>query len=228
MVGGGDGGVLREVARHDSITDIQIAEIDGYVSLYCLYVFDTQLEAWAMLHRDGLQSSFVSHCVTPQEPASCNSSCRLYEMHYRMVPDVAKQFFPQMAIGFSDPRVTVHITDGIKYVQEAEENSFDVIIVDSSDPVGPAEVLFQKVTHASTSHTVASQGPEQAPSSSSAVSPLTSWERRASFEQHLAVNPDHAVPCSPSLRQCTKQSDREEWSAHRYATISAMQYPWST
>lgn len=39
VVGGGDGGVLREVARHDSITDIQIAEIDGYVSLYCLYVF---------------------------------------------------------------------------------------------------------------------------------------------------------------------------------------------
>lgn len=63
----------------------------------------------------------------------------------RMVPDVAKQFFPNMAVGFEDPRVTVHITDGIKYVQEAEENSFDAIIVDSSDPVGPAEVLFQRV-----------------------------------------------------------------------------------
>ncbi len=68
VVGGGDGGVLREVARHDSITDIQIAEIDGYVSLYCLYVFDTQLEAWAMLHRDGIQSSFVNHCMNPLEP----------------------------------------------------------------------------------------------------------------------------------------------------------------
>lgn len=32
VVGGGDGGVLREVARHESVTDIQIAEIDGYVS----------------------------------------------------------------------------------------------------------------------------------------------------------------------------------------------------
>ena len=62
-----------------------------------------------------------------------------------MVPDVAKQFFPNMAVGFEDPRVTVHITDGIKYVQEAAENSFDAIIVDSSDPVGPAEVLFQRV-----------------------------------------------------------------------------------
>ena len=68
----------------------------------------------------------------------------------RMVPEVAKQFFPQMAVGFEDPRVQVHITDGIKYVQEAAENTFDVIIVDSSDPVGPAEVLFQKVTWALT------------------------------------------------------------------------------
>ena len=108
-------------------------------------------------------------------------------MHCRMVPEVAKQFFPQMAIGFSDPRVTVHITDGIKYVQEAEENSFDVIIVDSSDPVGPAEVLFQKVTHDSTSHALFSHDPSHATRFLNAVSPLTPRERRASFEQHLVA-----------------------------------------
>lgn len=68
-----------------------------------------------------------------------------------MVPDVAKKFFPNMAVGFDDPRVTVHITDGIKYVQEAAENSFDAIIVDSSDPVGPAEVLFERVCKCSNS-----------------------------------------------------------------------------
>lgn len=50
-----------------------------------------------------------------------------------------------MAVGFSDPRVTVNICDGIKFTQDAEEGTYDVIIVDSSDPVGPAEVLFQKV-----------------------------------------------------------------------------------
>jgi spermidine synthase len=50
-----------------------------------------------------------------------------------------------MALGFDDPRVSVHITDGIKWVQEAEEGTYDAIIVDSSDPVGPAEVLFEKV-----------------------------------------------------------------------------------
>ena len=51
----------------------------------------------------------------------------------------------QMALGFQDPRVRVEITDGIKWVEEAAEGTYDAIIVDSSDPVGPAEVLFQKV-----------------------------------------------------------------------------------
>jgi hypothetical protein len=62
-----------------------------------------------------------------------------------MVPETAKKFFPGMALGFSDSRVSLHITDGIKWTQDAEEGTYDVIIVDSSDPVGPAEVLFQKV-----------------------------------------------------------------------------------
>ena len=53
--------------------------------------------------------------------------------------------FVQMALGFQDPRVRVEITDGIKWVEEAAEGTYDAIIVDSSDPVGPAEVLFQKV-----------------------------------------------------------------------------------
>lgn len=42
--------------------------------------------------------------------------------------------------------IQVHITDGIKFVQQAPEGHFDAIIVDSSDPVGPAEVLFERVS----------------------------------------------------------------------------------
>jgi len=64
----------------------------------------------------------------------------------RMVPETSKKFFPEMALGFNDPRVKVIICDGIKFVQEAAEGTYDAIIVDSSDPVGPAEVLFQKVS----------------------------------------------------------------------------------
>ncbi|KAL4459059.1 hypothetical protein ABPG75_013924 [Micractinium tetrahymenae] len=90
VVGGGDGGVLRELSRHASLEEIHIAEIDG------------------------------------------------------MVIDVSKKYFPQMAVGYSDPRVQVHVCDGIKFVQDSPKGQYDIIVVDSSDPVGPAEVLFQK------------------------------------------------------------------------------------
>ena len=42
-------------------------------------------------------------------------------------------------------KLQVNITDGIEFVKAAPSNFYDAIIVDSSDPVGPAEVLFQKV-----------------------------------------------------------------------------------
>lgn len=90
IVGGGDGGVAREVTRHASLQSIDQAEID------------------------------------------------------EMVPEVSKKLLPQLAMGFSDKRLALHITDGIKWVTDTEEGTYDAIIVDSSDPVGPAEVLFEE------------------------------------------------------------------------------------
>ena len=90
VVGGGDGGVLREITRHASVEHLDIAELDA------------------------------------------------------MVIDVSKKYFPGMSCGFDDPRVHVHVTDGIKWVEDAEPESYDAIIVDSSDPVGPASVLFER------------------------------------------------------------------------------------
>ena len=59
------------------------------------------------------------------------------------VIDVCKKYLPQTACGFDDPRVAVHIADGLKYVRHAE-SQYDVIIVDSTDPFGPGEGLFTK------------------------------------------------------------------------------------
>ncbi|XP_074319803.1 spermine synthase [Silene latifolia] len=90
VVGGGDGGVLREVSRHASVEHIDICEID------------------------------------------------------EMVIDVSKKFFPELYVGFSDPRVKLHVGDAVEFMKNAPEGKYDAIIVDSSDPVGPAIELVEK------------------------------------------------------------------------------------
>lgn len=56
---------------------------------------------------------------------------------------LARQFMPDIAgDAWSDPRANVIVGDGIEYVRRAPSNSFDIIIVDSTDPIGVGEVLF--------------------------------------------------------------------------------------
>ena len=56
---------------------------------------------------------------------------------------LAKEFLPNIAgDAWSDPRADVIVGDGIDYVRKAPDASFDVIIVDSTDPIGVGEVLF--------------------------------------------------------------------------------------
>lgn len=59
------------------------------------------------------------------------------------VTAVSRQFFPWVAATVDDPRSEVLFDDGIRYVQQ-QRDSFDLIIVDSTDPVGPAVGLFQE------------------------------------------------------------------------------------
>ncbi|KAI1919566.1 putrescine aminopropyltransferase [Ophidiomyces ophidiicola] len=89
VIGGGDGGVLREVVKHETVEEAVLCDID------------------------------------------------------EAVIRVSKKYLPNMSIGFEHPNVKVHVGDGFKFLAE-KKNEFDVIITDSSDPEGPAEVLFQK------------------------------------------------------------------------------------
>ncbi len=61
----------------------------------------------------------------------------------RRVVEVCQEFLPQTACGFDDPRVHLHFQDGLKFVRHVEA-TYDLIIVDSTDPSGPGEVLFTK------------------------------------------------------------------------------------
>ncbi|WLD58806.1 polyamine aminopropyltransferase [Salinispirillum sp. LH 10-3-1] len=88
IIGGGDGGILREVLRHKNVEHVTQVEID------------------------------------------------------QSVIDMCKTYFPKHSDGaFDDPRANIVIGDGKDFVANCQD-TFDVIISDSTDPIGPGEVLF--------------------------------------------------------------------------------------
>jgi spermidine synthase len=88
VVGGGDGGMLREILKHRSVEQAVLVEIDGAVVDFC------------------------------------------------------RAHLPSVSAGaFDDPRTEIVIADGIRFMAETNRR-FDLIVVDSTDPIGPGEVLF--------------------------------------------------------------------------------------
>jgi spermidine synthase len=89
IIGGGDGGILREVLKHPTVESVTQVEID------------------------------------------------------RAVVDMCIEYFPKHSDGaFEDPRLNLVIDDGAAFIANNQEQ-FDVIITDSTDPIGPGEVLFE-------------------------------------------------------------------------------------
>jgi spermidine synthase len=60
------------------------------------------------------------------------------------VTRVSEKFFPELCESNNDPRAKLHFADGIKWVADAKPETYDVIIIDSTDPVGPAAGLFSE------------------------------------------------------------------------------------
>ena len=65
------------------------------------------------------------------------------------VTRLAEQYFPELCEANGDPRAQLIFDDGIKYMADCEPDSLDVVIVDSTDPVGPAEGLFNAAFYSS-------------------------------------------------------------------------------
>lgn len=87
VIGGGDGGAIREIVKHPKVEKATLVEID------------------------------------------------------RRVVEVSREFLPEISCGLANPKVTVLYDDGIKHVKD-NSNTYDVIMVDSTEPVGPAVELF--------------------------------------------------------------------------------------
>jgi spermidine synthase len=89
VIGGGDGGTIREVLKHPSVERAVLCEIDGEVI------------------------------------------------------EVCKKYLPSIAGQLDNSRVTIEVRDGAAYIAN-HQNVFDVILIDSTDPIGPGEKLFTK------------------------------------------------------------------------------------
>lgn len=61
------------------------------------------------------------------------------------VTRLSEKHFPELCEKNSDPRAELHFVDGLKWVKDAQAGFYDLIIVDSTDPIGPAEGLFTEV-----------------------------------------------------------------------------------
>jgi spermidine synthase len=61
-----------------------------------------------------------------------------------VVVRASKQFLPTISSALENPKLNLLIDDGIKFVKEAGDAVYDLVIIDSSDPVGPSEGLFTK------------------------------------------------------------------------------------
>ncbi|KAJ9140346.1 hypothetical protein P3X46_031005 [Hevea brasiliensis] len=85
LIGGGDGGILKEISRHSSVDRIDICEID------------------------------------------------------KMVIDAYKRFFPDIAIGYKDPRVNLHIGNGVEFLKNVPQGTYDAILLDAFQCMGPEE-----------------------------------------------------------------------------------------
>ena len=88
VIGGGDGGAVRELLRHEGLDEVVMVEID------------------------------------------------------EAVVRASREFLPSIGTSFDDARLELIIGDGIAYVSDAADAAFDLVIVDSTDPVGPGEGLF--------------------------------------------------------------------------------------
>ncbi|PHK96989.1 spermidine synthase [Pseudoroseomonas rhizosphaerae] len=72
---------------------------------------------------------------------------------------LCKEHMPDIAgDAWNDPRAEVIVGDGIDYVRKAEAGSFDVVIVDSTDPIGVGEVLFTDEFYANAARLLSGRG----------------------------------------------------------------------
>ena len=82
-------------------------------------------------------------CGTLQEVAKHSCVNQIYQVEIdEKVTRLSEKYFPDLCTSNDDPRIKFVFNDAIQWMQEADEDSVDIVIIDSTDPIGPAEGLI--------------------------------------------------------------------------------------
>ncbi len=84
-------------------------------------------------------------------------SCHQVEID-EQVTRLSEQYFPELCSANHDPRAAFHFVDGIKWVRDAGPGNYDIIIIDSTDPIGPAKGLFTEAFYRDCHHALGEDG----------------------------------------------------------------------
>jgi spermidine synthase len=180
VIGGADGGAIREVLRHECIKKVTLVELD------------------------------------------------------RDVMDACMEYMPALSNGaFNDARTDIIITDGIKFVEDCPSGSFDLIILDSTDPIGPGKVLFSEPFYADCKRCLADGGVFVSQNGVPTLQPgeiTTTYQRLTPFYQdvsfYLTVVPTYIggfmtigwATDNSALRNISIKDLRARFSASRITT----------
>jgi len=74
------------------------------------------------------------------------------------VTRLSEKYFPELCSSNADPRAELHFADGIQWVKDTKPGDYDIIIVDSTDPIGPAEGLFNEAFYRSCKNILGDKG----------------------------------------------------------------------
>lgn len=98
------------------------------------------------------------------------------------VTRLAEQYFPELCEANGDARAKLHFGEGMKWVRDARDESLDVIIVDSTDPVGPGEDQFGKAFYRECLRALRAGGLVAQQSESPFLYPRSLWEMHQAFK----------------------------------------------
>ncbi|MEM7018858.1 MAG: polyamine aminopropyltransferase [Pseudomonadota bacterium] len=128
--------------------------IDGFVMLSTRenFVYHEMMTHPALFAHDDPRQVLIiggGDCGSLREVLQHDSIERAFQVDIdEAVTRASEKYFPELCVSNADPRADLRFEDGIDWIKRADGSSLDIIIVDSTDPIGPGEILFKQEFYA--------------------------------------------------------------------------------